>query len=175
MKHMLHDQVSKGYMKKVQFDNRYFISQGFVQVKPGCYYLGTNLPMVRLLADCRALNRSCVDSPLHHYECCPTQQDMCSRIPLGSKFFKQYDISDAFHSCKVSDESADLLVVQFGNEYYQYTGGAQGIANMAVHWNIHLTDAFDKILGLHWRGWFTLYSTGGLKQPADQNNLFFAF
>ena len=113
--------------------------------------------MVRLLADCRALNRSCVDSPLHHYDCCPTQLDMCSRIPYGSKYFKKYDISDAFHSCKVSAESADLLVVQYGDEYYQYTGGAQGIANMAVHWNIHLADAFDKILGFHWREWFTIY------------------
>ena len=133
MQYTLQDQVSKGYMKKVPFNSGQFISQGFVQVKPGRYYPGTNLPMVRLLADCRALNRSCVDSPLHHYDCCPTQLDMCSRIPYGSKYFKKYDISDAFHSCKVSAESADLLVVQYGDEYYQYTGGAQGIANMTVH------------------------------------------
>ncbi len=72
MKYMLQKQVSKGYMQKVEFSHDKFISQGFVQVKPGRYFPGTNLPMVRLLADCRALNRSCVDAPLHHYDCCPT-------------------------------------------------------------------------------------------------------
>ena len=82
---------------------------------------------------------------------------MCSRIPYGSKYFKFYDLSDAFHSCKIHPSCEDLLVVQFGDEFYQYTGGAQGIANMAVHWNIHLMDAFDKILGYHWREWYTLY------------------
>lgn len=28
---------------------------------------------------------------------------------------------------------------------------------MAIHWNAHLTDIFDKIQGLHWRDWYTLY------------------
>ena len=62
-----------------------------------------------------------------------TKLDMCSRVPLGSKFFRYYDLSDAFHTCRVTDETRKLLVVQFNDEYYQYTGGAQGIANMAVH------------------------------------------
>lgn len=26
---------------------------------------------------------------------------------------------------------------------------------MAVFWNIHLTDGFDRIFGLHWRDWWT--------------------
>ena len=63
MKHMLQDQVSEGYMRKVSYTYDKFVSPGFVQVKPGRYFPGTNLPMVRLLADCRALNRSCVDAP----------------------------------------------------------------------------------------------------------------
>ena len=157
MQYMLQEQIDKGYMRKVAYKEGYFVSQGFVQAKPGRFFPGTNIPMVRLLVDCRKLNAACVDAPLHHYDSCPTQADMCSRIPLGSKYFKFYDLSDAFHSCKLTPETEELLVVQFNGEFYQYTGGAQGVANMAVHWNVHLMNIFDRILGEHWEEWYTLY------------------
>ena len=28
---------------------------------------------------------------------------------------------------------------------------------MAIHWNVHLIDIFDRIVGYHWREWYTLY------------------
>ena len=157
MRYAIDDQIRKGYLRKVQYTSDMFISQGFCQVKPDRYYPGTDIPMVRLLADCRALNQACVDSPHHHFDCCPTQLDMASRVPLGATHYRYYDLSDAFHTCKIADDSAHLVVVQFNGEFYQYVGGAQGIANMAVHWNIHLTDAFDRVLGIHWRDWYTLF------------------
>ena len=136
--YMIQEQISKGYMKGVQYNPKYFISQGFVQTKDGRFFPGTNISMVRLLVDCRALNAACEDAPLHHYDSCPTQYDMCARIPLWSIFFKFYDLSDAFHSCAATPETQELLVVQFNGKYFQYTGGAQGIGNMAIHWNVHL-------------------------------------
>ena len=39
----------------------------------------------------------------------------------------------------------------------QYLGGTQGIANMAVFWNVHFQDILDRTLGLHWREWYTVY------------------
>ena len=158
MQYMLHEQIRKGYMEEVtDYTHDMFVSQGFVQAKPGRYFPGTDIPMCRLLVDCRALNRACVDSPVHHYDCTPSQQDMCSRVPLGSKFFKFYDLSDAFHTCLIHPQCANLVIVQFNGKLYRYLGGAQGIANMAVHWNIHLMDSFDRVLGLHWREWYTVY------------------
>ena len=147
-------------MQKVSYDSKYFISQGFVQAKglEGRFFPGTNIPTVRLLVDCRALNAACEDAPLHHYGSCPTQYDMCARIPLGSKFFKFYDLSDAFHLCAATEDphGQDLLAVQFNGDYYQYTGGAQGIANMAIHWIVHLMNIFDKVLAEHWHEWYAL-------------------
>ena len=52
MEYMLNEQIRKGYMEEVP----YFISQGFVQVKEGRCFPGTDLPMCRILVDCRALN-----------------------------------------------------------------------------------------------------------------------
>ena len=155
--YMLQEQIRKGYIREVPYDSKYFISQGFCQVKEGRCFPGTDLPMVRLLVDCRQLNAACVDAPLHHYDSCPTQEDMCTRVPHGSKYFRYYDLSDAFHSCKLTPATSDLVVAQFNGKYYQYLGGAQGIANMAIHWNIHLMDSFDRLAGEHWRDWYTLY------------------
>ena len=28
---------------------------------------------------------------------------------------------------------------------------------MAIHWKIHLMDSFDRLVGTHWRDWYTLY------------------
>ena len=123
-----------------------FVSQGFVQVKSGRFFAGTDLQMVRLLADCCALNSACLDAPLHHLDCAPSQLDMCSRVPLGSKYFKFYDLSDAFHTCPIHKDSLDLVVVQFNGKFYRYLGGAQGIANMALHWNAHIMDASSSLI-----------------------------
>ena len=82
---------------------------------------------------------------------------MSSHIPLGTKYFRYYDLSDAFHSCECTSATGDLIVAQFGDKYYRYLGGAQGVANMATHWNIHLMDSFDRPVGAHWRDWYTLY------------------
>ena len=106
-------------MRKVTYDSKHFISQGFVQAKEGRFFpaAGTDIPMVRLLVDCRALNAACEDDPLHYYDSCPTQYDMtlCARIPLGSKFFKFYDLIGAFefriHSCAATEDTQDLLVL----------------------------------------------------------------
>lgn len=152
---MIQEQIRKGYLEEVEYEQGMFVSQGFVQAKPGRYFPDTSIPMCRLLVDCRALNSACIDSPWHHYGCCPDQVDMCARVPLGAKFFRYYDLSDAFHTCSIAPESANLVVAQFNGKFYRYLGGAQGIANMAVHWNIHLMGAFDRVLGLHWRDWYT--------------------
>ena len=86
---MLQEQIDKGYnvmqpvMYMTLYDNKYFISQDFFQAKEARYFPGTDVPMARLLVDCRALNAACEDAPLHQYNSCPTQYDMCARIPLG--------------------------------------------------------------------------------------------
>ena len=155
--YMLQQQIDKGYLKQVEYQSDFFVSQGFVQAKPGRFFPGTNIPMVRLLVDCRALNQACTDAPYHHVPCCPSQAGMCMGVPIGAKFFRNYDLSDAYHSCPVTPETAKLLVVQFDGKYYQYQGGAQGIANMALHWNVHIMDDFNRILGDAWHEWYTLY------------------
>ena len=63
---------------------------------------------------------------------CPTHENMalCTRVPHGSKYFRYYNLSDAFHSCKLMPATSDLVVAQFNGKYYQYLVGAQGIANI---------------------------------------------
>ena len=82
---------------------------------------------------------------------------MCLRVPASARYFRTYDIQDAFHSCKVAASSQKYVVVQFGQRLVQYLGGTQGIANMAVFWNAHFQDIMDRTLGLHWREWYTIY------------------
>ena len=31
------------------------------------------------------------------------------------------------------------------------------MANMAIHWNVHLMNIFDKVLAEYWQEWHTLY------------------
>ena len=145
--------ISKGFMEEVQFSHDLWITQGFCQAKPGRFFEGTDIPKVRLLIDARPLNDACEPAPAHHFGECPTQWDMCQSIPASAKFFLAWDISDAYHSCPVAPECLNLMCVQFGNRLVRYTGGAQGIANMAIHWNIHLADGLDCALGFHWRHW----------------------
>ena len=47
--YMINEQTSKGYMREVQCDPKYFISQGFVQTEDCRFFLGTNILMARLL------------------------------------------------------------------------------------------------------------------------------
>ena len=47
--------------------------------------------------------------------------------------------------------------MQFGDRFVQYTGGQQGISNLAVFWNVHFQDILDHTLGMHWREWYTIY------------------
>ena len=134
-----------------------FVSPGFLQPKPGRFYEGTDIPMVRLLSDARYLNAAMQPPPVHHLASCPTQDDMCWRVPSTARCFRVYDIEDAFHSCRVAEKSRKYTVVQFGSRMVQYLGGTQGIANMAVFWNVHFQDILDRTLGLHWREWYTVY------------------
>ena len=113
--------------------------------------------MVRLLADSRYLNATMKPPAAHHLNSCPTQWDMCIRVPTTARFFRAYDIADAFHSCKVAAHCLKYTVVQFGDRFVQYTGGQQGISNLAVFWNVHFQDILDRELGLHWRDWYTIY------------------
>lgn len=122
MEYMVQEQIRKGYLEEVEYEQGMFVSQGFVQAKPGRTFPGTSIPMCRLLVDCCALNSACVESPWHHYGCCPDQVDMCSRVPLGAKFYRYYDLSDAFHTCPIAEESANLVVAQFNGKFYRYLG-----------------------------------------------------
>ena len=160
LQHMLNEQIRKGHLKRLPTDtnpNETFISQGFCQPKEGRDYEGTDLPQVRLLFDGRQANAACKGPPWHHYESCPTQANMASRVPLGSKYFCFYDLSDAFHTCNLTERAQKLLTVQFDNELYQYCGGPQGVANMATHWNAHLESCFNQVLDHHWHSWWTSY------------------
>ena len=153
-------EIAKGHMRELkpdEYTSAMFVSPGFVQPKPGRFYEGTDIQMVRLLSDSRYLNAAMQPSPAHHMAQCPTQADMCYRVPATARYFRTYDITDAFHSCKVADASLQYTVVQFGDRMVQYTGGVQGIANMAIHWNCHLHDILDRILGIHWREFYTIY------------------
>ena len=96
-----------------------FVSPGFVQPKPGRFYEGTDIQMVRLLSDSRYLNAAMQPSPAHHMAQCPTQADMCYRVPATARYFRTYDITDAFHSCKVADAFLQYTVVQFGDRMVQ--------------------------------------------------------
>ena len=153
-------EIAKGHMRALapeDYDETMFVSPGFVQPKPGRFYEGTDIPMVRLLSDARYLNSAMKPPPAHHFDSCPTQHDMCLRVPASARYFRTYDIQDAFHSCKVAASSQKYVVVQFGQRLVQYLGGTQGIANMAVFWNAHFQDIMDRTLGLHWREWYTIY------------------
>ena len=153
-------EISKGHMRsleKHEITHDMFVSPGFVQPKEGRFYEDTDIQMVRLLADSRYLNAAMKPPAAHHLISCPTQWDMCIRVPTTARFFRAYDIADAFHSCKVAEHCLKYTVVQFGDRFVQYTGGQQGISNLAVFWNVHFQDILDRQLGLHWRDWYTIY------------------
>ena len=68
-------EISKGHMRaleKYEIISDMFVSPGFVQPKAGRFYEGTDIQMVRLLADSRYLNAAMQPPPAHHLSSCPT-------------------------------------------------------------------------------------------------------
>ena len=112
---------------------------------------------MRLLGDFRYLNAATEPPPAHLYHLCPDHRTITLQIPLGCKLFRYYDISDAYHTCRLSKATRRLVVVDYNGRLVQYLGGAQGISQMAVCWNVHLYDGFYRVLGRHWEKWFTGY------------------
>ena len=145
-----------GFMQKVKFRQEFFVSQGFCKAKDDCYP-GTDIPRVRLLGDFRALNCALKEPPWHWRNLTSAIDDIASGIPLGSCFYKSYDLKDAFHQCPLTEEAMNLVVVNYDDDYYQYLGAAQGIAISAIFFQPHISACFDRILGNHWRHMYAGY------------------
>ena len=141
-------------MRKVTFDNKFFISRGFIKSK-NRFIEGTPFTACRPLGDFRALNDSVVPPPYHWAFLCNDQQSLCACVPLGMTHFKYYDIDNAYHTCLLCCKplqpvwgpndradhtdavipcytTLDLVVVDYNGTLYQYLGDAQGISCMAL-------------------------------------------
>ena len=156
----LQDQIAKGYMREVPFSTEFFITSGFFKSKNRtvtCPRTGAVHQALRALGNFPPLN-SCT-KPLHHHIRfqIPDQRGLSLRVPLGSTHFSIVDISDAYHTCPLTAAAQKLVVVDFGGKLYQYIGGAQGIAQMAIWWTAHLEDGFYTALGRHWLLWWVGY------------------
>jgi len=160
--HDLAESVASGVLTKVQFREGMCITQAFFQPKNNAdgtprYYEGTDIPMVRRLGDFRFLNSILEDPPAHLRLLCSEIRDIGQGIPLNSKFFKYYDLKDAFHGVEVDEGSKHLLVIYAMGEYYMYNGAAQGVGHSAIFFQPHLHAGFCRILGMHWVEWFVGY------------------
>ena len=152
----LAQRVALGYKRKVEFDNKYFITQGFVKDK--CRLVpGTQFQALRFLGAFQYLNAATEPPPAHWFLQCPDQQTLPLCIPLGSKHFIYFDLTDAFETCPLDEPTRDLVVVEFNGDYYQYLRGAQGISQMAVFFNVHLNHGCYHALGKHWEEWWAGY------------------
>ena len=149
-------QIEKGYLQEVTFSHEYWITPGFVKDKHRKVD-GTDIQAVRILGDFRGLNNALEPPPLHHLLQCPSMSTMPLSIPLGCKAYRYYDVDNAFHTCKLTADSSKLVVIQINDRLFMYLGGAQGISNMAIHWNVHINDGFCKALGRHHEEWWCLY------------------
>ena len=150
------DTGSDRYMRDIQFSHDLWITQGFAKSK-NRFIEDTDITAVRLLGDFRYLNAATEPPPAHFFHLCPDHRCITLNIPLGCTHFRYYDISDAYHTCNLSEATKRLVVVDFNGRLVQYLGGAQGISQMAVFWNVHLYDGFYRVLGRHWEHWFTGY------------------
>ena len=156
--YVIDHQIAQGYMIELSHvSHKEWVSNCFVQAKPGRFWPDTEIELIRLLVDLRALNAVLVPSPHHWAFACPDQASMCQVIPRGTKFMLTCDISNAFHTAILDPGSRHLLRVQIAGRYLQYIGGPQGLANMALFWNPHLQDAFYAALMCHWKEFWTVF------------------
>ena len=147
-------------MRRVPFSHKYWITPGFAKKKGRsvtCPETGTEYAAVRCLGNFTALNACTKPPPAHFFFQIPDQRGCSLRFPMGAKRFKYIDLSDAYHTCLLTDSTRDLVVVEFDGDYYQYIGGAQGISQMAVFWPAHLEDGFYTAMEYHWRDMWSGY------------------
>ena len=87
----------------------------------------------------------------------PTVDGAMMKIPINAKFFALVDVENAFPSMIVHKDSRHLLVGVYNKRFYRCIGACQGLAPAAPFWNMHLQDAFNHALDLHWTNMFVAF------------------
>ena len=173
---------------------KFFITQGFGKLKPGRTWPDTDIPVTRLLGDYRFLN-SCLKPAQKHWAfCCPTQLQMIMSLQPGLKWYKTWDLSDAYFTMQyensvppppdpanatdeeienwvaslTKDDPSCMTVLSFNGRLLMSLGGTQGVAPVAIYWNCHITDGLYFMFGQFWEQMYILFvddiGTGGVNQ-----------
>ena len=78
---------------------------------------------------------------------CPEQPKLGLDIPTSAKWYKCYDIGDAFHTVCVHPDSKHLLVIELGGKYFQYNGSPQGLSHSPGFFNAQMASAMYRVFG----------------------------
>ena len=149
-------EIELGHLKEVQYDSNMWISPLFVKAKEKLDP-ETGLPRVRLLADLKLLNPNLVH-PEYWAHMGPNRSTFAGFIrPSSNLHFAKIDISNAFHTCPVAENSRHLLVVRYEDKLLQYLTAPQGLATSALFWPLHLSAGLNALLGEEWQGWCGIY------------------
>ena len=178
MKHLMAIQIANGFLTEVELTEDMFVTPAFLKVKEGRFYPGTDAPMVRLLGDYRNINDCLEPHPPHWNMLCPEQPKLGLDIPTTAKWYKCYDIGDAFHTVRVHPDSKHLLVIELGGKYYQYNGSPQGLSHSPGFFNAQLASAMYRVFGDAHTQWWTGYVDdygvfGSTKEEAEQRGELF--
>ena len=148
--------IDKGTLREVRYEHGMWVSPGFGKSK-GRKWPGTDITMFRILSDLRKLNAVIKKPPAHWVDSVVDSRELAREVPMGSRYFLQCDISDAFSTCELTDRAQKLCVIELNGRFFMYLGGPQGLAPMALFWNAHIQDGFFKILGTHWKKWWMAF------------------
>ena len=150
MKYALNLMVQDGLLKRVQRSKDQMISPCFPKAKPGRTFPGTDLTLVRVLADLRNVNIKIIVDPDEWTEVNPTRDGVTFSVPHGTKWFGDVDLHDAFHHAPVHPDSQPYLVICWMGEYYMYTGCPQGIKVGSGHFMMLMINILNTAVGPAW-------------------------
>ena len=139
--------VEEGRIEEVDWHKDFFVSPCFPKQKVGRKFEGTDLDLVRVLNDLRAVNARVLDTHEHWHINNPTREGIALDIPADTCWFGEVDLKDAFHWGKMHPDSKKYVVICWKGRLWRWNGCPQGLKPASAYFSSMVTQLLNTALG----------------------------
>ena len=152
MTHALQLMVTADILEEVENSPDQMVSPCFPKLKPGRTFEDRpDLSLVRVLADLRSVNLKIIsDDPDEWMHVNPTRNGATHSVPIGTCWYGDIDLHDAFHHGRVHKSSRRYLVIYWKGKYYMYKGCPQGLKVASGFFMMLMIDLLNQAVGGAW-------------------------
>ena len=162
MTHALQLMVTADILEEVQNSPDQMVSPCFPKLKPGRTFEDRpDLSLVRVLADLRS------DDPDEWMHVNPTRNGATHSVPIGTCWYGDIDLHDAFHHGRVHKSSRRYLVIYWKGKYYMYKGCPQGLKVASGFFMMLMVDLLNQAVGGAWNNTTPPADTQGVTSPCS--------